>query len=282
LKYAWDVVRETIISKMQDIGLFYERKYDGVSPEEGSSHYVPKTDFESPHTLTLDRIPSGCRVLDIGCAGGYVGEDLVARGCKVTGIDNFPASNPNVLTEFIRHDLDDPDLPVDLANFDWLLLLDVIEHLKSPEQFVARLRDGAAFAKDPRLIISTGNVGFGITRLMLLLGSFNYGKRGILDLTHTRLFTFGSIRKLLEQARYQIVEIRGVPAPIPLAIGHNWVSRLLMFINQSCIRLWKSFFSYQIYIVARPLPTLERLLLDATTVGKNTSAIEAPPPNTTP
>ena len=37
------------------------------------------------------------------------------------------------------------------------------------------------------------------TRAMLF-GQFNYGKRGILDMTHTRLFTFRSFRRLLEEA----------------------------------------------------------------------------------
>ena len=54
---------------------------------------------------------------------------------------------------------------------------------------------------------------------MLLLGQFNYGKRGILDMTHTRLFTFTSLRRLLEQSGFRIVEMRGVPGPFPLAMG---------------------------------------------------------------
>ena len=57
-----------------------------------------------------------------------------------------------------------------------------------------------------KVIVSTGNVGFLITRLALLFGWFNYGRRGILDLTHTRLFTFGTLRNLFEQAGYQIEE----------------------------------------------------------------------------
>ena len=36
---------------------------------------------------------------------------------------------------------------------------------------------------------------------MLLFGQFNYGKRGILDLTHTRLFTFESFRRLFDAER---------------------------------------------------------------------------------
>ena len=53
-----------------------------------------------------------------------------------------------------------------------------------------------------RQICSTrsGNIAFIVTRLMLLLGQFNYGKRGILDVMHTCLFTFALLRRLFEQA----------------------------------------------------------------------------------
>jgi hypothetical protein len=99
-----------------------------------------------------------------------------------------------------------------------------------------------------------------VTRFMLLLGYFHYGSRGILDLTHTRLFTFATLRNLAEQAGYSIEEVRGVPAPFPLALGNNAFARLLVKINSALIRVSKSLFSYQIFMIVRPLPTLEWLL----------------------
>jgi hypothetical protein len=71
-------------------------------------------------------------------------------------------------------------------------------------------------------VVSTGNVAFVVTRLMLPAGQFNYGKRGILDLTHTRLFTFASMRRLFEQQGFLVLETRGVPAPFPMALGRTW------------------------------------------------------------
>jgi hypothetical protein len=122
------------------------------------------------------------------------------------------------------------------------------------------LRKARKKDKAPEVILSTGNVGFVLTRLMLLLGYFNYGTRGILDLTHTRLFTFSSFRQLLEQAGFQIEEVRGIPAPFPLAVGDNWLGTLLLAINRILIRVSRSLFSYQIFMVVRPLPTLDWLL----------------------
>jgi hypothetical protein len=126
-----------------------------------------------------------------------------------------------------------------------------------------RLHDALSQRPDAKLILSTGNVGFFVTRLMLLLGQFNYGKRGILDMTHTRLFTFTSLRRLLEQSGFRIAELRGVPGPFPLAMGGSPLSRLLVRINKALIRVSRGMFSYQIFAVAQPVPSLDYLLLDA-------------------
>ena len=84
---------------------------------------------------------------------------------------------------------------------------------------------------------------------MLLLGFFNYGSRGILDLTHTRLFTFATLRNLFEQSGYRIDEIRGIPAPFPLALGDTALARFLVRVNGLLIRLSRSLFAYQIFMV---------------------------------
>jgi hypothetical protein len=141
-------------------------------------------------------------------------------------------------------------------------MLDVIEHLRSPENFVDDFL--AASARNPHLplVVSTGNVAFIIVRLMLLVGQFNYGKRGILDLTHTRLFTFGTFRRLFEQSGFDVLEIRGVPAPFPLAVG-GAIGRWLLALNKLLISISRSLFAYQIFAVVRPRPSLESLLAHA-------------------
>ena len=70
---------------------------------------------------------------------------------------------------------------------------------------------------------------------MFLFSFFNYGKRGILDKTHTRLFTFSSFKQLIENANFQIKISEGVSAPFPLALGDNFLSNLLLKINNLLI-----------------------------------------------
>jgi hypothetical protein len=100
----------------------------------------------------------------------------------------------------------------------------------------------------PELIITAANVAFFITRLMLLIGRFSYSRKGVIGIGRRRLFTFTSLRELLEQAGYEIVETRGIPAPFPLAIGLNQWSRWLIRLNQLLIWFSKRLFAYQIFI----------------------------------
>jgi glycosyltransferase involved in cell wall biosynthesis len=260
LRYAWDVMKATVSARAQDFGILYERKFDVSGRDESNPLYLPKLDFDSPHTMALARIPAGSTVADIGCAAGYMSRALAAKGCKVTGIDQFPPESDIGLERFLRCDLDTCEFPLDTGSFDYILLLDIVEHLRSPEKFLDSLRECRASSGEVKVILSTGNIGFFITRFGLLLGWFNYGPRGILDLTHTRLFTFRSARALLEQSGYRITEVKGVPAPFPLALGRGFLSRMALRVNKALIRISKSLFAYQIFIVCTPLPTLEWLL----------------------
>ncbi len=168
----------------------------------------------------------------------------------------------------MRCDLNNSDFPLDAGSFDYILLLDIVEHLRSPERFLDSLRQSRASESGVKVVLSTANIGFFVTRIALLFGWFNYGPRGILDLTHARLFTFRTAKALLEQSGYRIAEVKGVPAPFPLAFGDGFLARLALAVNKALIRISRSLFSYQIFIVCTPLPTLEWLLEHAHASGR--------------
>ena len=264
LKYAFDVTRSVLRARAQGLGLLYDRRFDCEPALAVHAHYGLKTGYASPHTLAVDRVSPGARVLDLGCAGGGVADLLTrTRGCRVTAVDRARPLPGVAIEEFALHDLDAGPPRLDYGRYDYVLLLDVIEHLRSPEEFVEKLCEALTMTPRVRLLTSTANVGFFVNRAMLLLGQFNYGKRGVLDLTHTRLFTFQSFRRLFEQAGFRVVETAGVPGPFPLALGDNWLSRTLVAINVWLIRVAKGLFSYQIFLAVEPLPSLDYLLTQA-------------------
>jgi glycosyltransferase involved in cell wall biosynthesis len=259
VKYAWDIFRTMLRAKFHEMNLLYDRKFDVGQVE---LTYDLKLGFASSHTFAMEAVEPGASVLDIGCGQGYVATELARTARRVVGVDQYiRESSDDPKVEFRKWDIDSGEFPVDVEEFDQIFLLDVIEHLKDPEQFMETLR-GAAGHRRPEIILTTANVAFCVTRLMLLLGNFNYGRKGILDRTHTRLFTFASLRELFQQTGFELLEVRGIPAPFPKAVGENALGRLLVGLNQACIKLSRGFFSYQIFIRARALPTVANLLVE--------------------
>ena len=95
---------------------------------------------------------------------------------------------------------------------DFLLLLDVIEHVKEPERLIGRIRAQFDYSP-PTLVLTTPNIAFVVQRhadarpVQLRQGGHPR------PYAHTRLFTFRSLRRLLTDAGFRIMEMRGVPAP---------------------------------------------------------------------
>jgi glycosyltransferase involved in cell wall biosynthesis len=256
--YAWHVVAATVGVKFHQINIFYQRQFDIVNPR---FWYPPKLDFVSSHSVAINAIAPGSRVLDIGCGAGYIGRELEKRGCTVAGIDIATEEKTSLLQRFKKIDLNTDAIPFPIASFDTLLVLDVLEHLDLPSQFrlLEKIRNESRMQK-PDIILTVPNVAFLPIRLQLLMGNFNYGKRGVLDMTHRHLYTFNSIRRFLRQSGFKIETIRGIPAPYPLAIGRNFTGRFLLRLNSMLIRMMPGLFSYQIFIKATPLPTVAQLL----------------------
>jgi 2-polyprenyl-3-methyl-5-hydroxy-6-metoxy-1,4-benzoquinol methylase len=266
MKYAKDVTVAVLRYRAQGLGIFYDRRFDLQAESlDSNEHYQIKFDGISPHTLTFSKVKPGAKVVDMGCAAGYVGSWLQEhQQCDVVGVDQFTHPHQTQLKQFVRHHISE-GLPseLDAQSIDYVLMLDVIEHLPSPERFVHKLAEQLSSSPQVELLVSTGNVAFIVMRLMLLFGQFNYGKRGILDITHTRLFTFSSLRHLFEQAGFEVVSEQGVPVPFGLVFKNKTLVKLLLWTNQAFIRLSKGLFSYQMYMTIKPKPGLERLLKNA-------------------
>jgi glycosyltransferase involved in cell wall biosynthesis len=259
MKYAKDVMLATMSNAFHRAGLLYQRRFD--TTQHDNLHYDLKLGYASSHSYAIDAVPEGARVLDLGSGPAGVASELKKKGCQVSVVDQFeppPGSAEGV--EVHVQDLNDP-LTVRIDS-EYLLMLDVIEHLHSPEQFLEDLRQKFDFT--PRtLILTTPNVAFIVQRVMLMLGQFNYGKTGILDRTHTRLFTFRSIEQLLKDAGLRIKEVRGVPAPFPKVLGNGLLGRAAIAGNLALIRLSKTLFAFQIYIEAETTPDADFVLASA-------------------
>ncbi|MBI4815852.1 MAG: glycosyltransferase [Deltaproteobacteria bacterium] len=268
LRYAKNVLLATFRNTLHRSGLLHQRRFD-VEPDS-NEHYTLKLGYPSSHTYAIAAVPAGAKVLDLGAGPGGLAKLLAKKGCKMAVVDKVAPNEPSADIEVYLQDLEEqPKYPV--AEYEYILLMDVIEHLGSPERFLAGLR--AEFDYRPKhLVLSTPNVAFFVQRLTLLLGQFNYGKAGILDRTHTRLFTFGSIVRLLEDEGFRVKSARGVPAPFPKVLGDGLIGQSAVAINLGLIRISKTLFSYQIFIEADATPDVDFVLRNTQQASKRRAA----------
>ena len=176
------------------------------------AHAFRYTEFQSDpgstHRKIVSLVPPATRVLEFGCATGYMSEVLKNElGCTVTGVEISPeaAELAEQHTErVIVGDAEKIDYAAGLAGeeFDVVLFADVLEHLKQPGDVLRRVRPFVA--ENGSVIASIPNVAHGSVRLALLGGEFRYRDWGLLDETHLRFFTRASIQDLFEETGYVV------------------------------------------------------------------------------
>jgi 2-polyprenyl-3-methyl-5-hydroxy-6-metoxy-1,4-benzoquinol methylase len=160
------------------------------------------------HAVVLRLVPPDTRVLDVGCASGYLGRGLRARGCETSGIDadgEAIASARPFYRDVRQVDLDRVDeLPWDESSFDVVVVADVLEHLLDPRRSLRLLtryvRDGGY------VVVSLPNVAHVSVRLPLLFGRFSYRDTGILDRTHLHLYTWNTALELARSCGLEVVQ----------------------------------------------------------------------------
>ena len=214
----------------------------------GGHGYVPLNEHAySGHAKLLALVGDGKRVLDVGCSSGYLARPLVTRGCTVVGLELDPAAAAEareVCEEVLVGDVESMELPFEPGSFDVVLCGDLIEHLRDPEAFLARVRP--CLKGDGRLVLTTPNVANWAMRLGLLAGRWTYTERGILDRTHTYLFTRSTLVEMLERAGYRVVEL-DFTVPLPVARTPT-TERVAHAIG----RLRPPLFAYQFVAAATP------------------------------
>ena len=197
------------------------------------------------HEKLLALLGRSGRVLDVGCSTGYLASRLQARGATVVGLelDERAAAEARHFCEAVHvGDVETMELPFEQASFDAIVCGDFIEHLRDPQTFLARIRP--LLRINGQLVLSTPNVANWAMRLGLLFGRFRYTEWGILDRTHTHLFTRKTLYECLEAAGYR-VSVFDFTVPVPV-LSTPRVEALAHWIG----RVRPSLFAYQFVIAA--------------------------------
>ncbi len=253
IAYAWDVSRLVGRYRLHKMGF-------GTGELAFSSEpYEMKHDPGSSHGRLLawlaDRPPA--RVLDLGCTDGALAQRMRALGHHVTAVD--VSRHPGVearVDRFIEADLEHgiPDEAGD--GFDVIVCADVIEHLRNPAEMLSAT--ASRLAAGGSVLASVPNFGHWYPRVRVLLGLFDYDRRGILDETHVRFFTRRSFERLVGTAGLSVVRRDATGLPLDVANrgsrDDEAAGRLgaVGTIDRALVRLRPQLFGYQFLYELKP------------------------------
>lgn len=182
----------------------------------------------SPRIRTILEIAQSLnprRILDVGCADGFLSRLLVERtGARVVGLDNSqPALEKAaaVCEEVHMVDLGDGTIPLPDGGIDLIIAGEVIEHVFHTERLLEELHRVAA--PGAHLLLTTPNlsswynrvfVGLGLQPLFLETGTrtSDSGNRFVkpsLPAGHIRLFTPSSLRDIGRRCGWHTVKQAG-------------------------------------------------------------------------
>ena len=158
---------------------------------------------------TVSLVPEGSRVLEIGCADGFMGEYLLKKKqCQVLGVEIDKEAGQKARQrglQVVTGDIEENSVISKIKTknkFEVILASSVIEHLKDPQKALWQWRN---FLKDDGyLIITTPNVAHWSSRLKIFLGKFPCEEYGIFDKNHLHFFTIETFKKLIEDCGFWV------------------------------------------------------------------------------
>jgi hypothetical protein len=157
-------------------------------------------------------------------------------------------------------------------NFDYIFLLDDCGMAQNPDELVLKLAQISKYTPNMKICVTVANIGFLLTRLLLLFGRFSYTRRGILNLNSFHFFTMRSARNIFQQNGFTVSEIRGLPVPYSSLFSSDLLIKRLTFLHKCLIKIRKSLFSFQFVFFITPPISLQHFLSTAIEVSGQKSA----------
>ncbi|MBN1656833.1 MAG: class I SAM-dependent methyltransferase [Anaerolineae bacterium] len=205
-----------------------------------SASHLTKSCYTAHRREILPLVPpSATRILDVGCAHGYLGRTIKEmRAAEIVGIEiNVDQAEQarQFLDRVYVEDIETFLPPYPDEHFDCLIMADILEHLVDPWrvlQAYARYLAPAGIA-----VISVPNVRHYRVIGRLILGSWRYEESGILDSGHLRFFTLDTLLEMVEGAGLEPARVEQIYRARPSArfLNRLMFNRLEAFLAQQYV-----------------------------------------------
>ncbi len=256
MKYAWDVFKATLLAKVQPFHICYDPKYD-CKIDERKANDIADGDLFVQAILGM-KFESRSNIMLVGNVPDMLKNSLREQGHTV----NVKSAKYFQERTHEKHSL------------DYIFLLDD-SVAQNPEEMVEKLKRISAYSPDLKICVTIANIGFILTRLLLLVGRFSYTRRGIINLNSFHFFTLRSARKMFVQNGFTVHQAIGLPVPYDSVVDRGIVATTLTAIHKVFIKVRKSLFSFRFVLVVSPPASLQHLLTSAIEVsGEKSEQIE--------
>jgi 2-polyprenyl-3-methyl-5-hydroxy-6-metoxy-1,4-benzoquinol methylase len=162
-----------------------------MSEKAAFEKYEFKPFFGSSHAWALNKIKnfeSNSIILDVGPGKGDLSQYIKDHGnSNLHAIEIDPPTIKFLEDKKIYINIFQSIDSITELSFDSILLLDVLEHMPDPINFLNNIVE--KLNPDGTILISVPNIAHWSIRLSLLFGYFEPAERGILDKTHLQYFT---------------------------------------------------------------------------------------------
>jgi len=163
-----------------------------------------------PKILEILPAKSGLRILDVGCGNGYLASELVKRGHTVVGIDFDEKAlaiakkhHPEIR---VSHQKAEDRLRQFMEDADVVIAIEVIEHIYSPQTFLANVLE--TLKPGGSVILTTPYHGYWKNLAVAALGKWD----GIFTVHweggHIKFFSTASMKRMLEVAGFKSPRFR--------------------------------------------------------------------------
>lgn len=209
------IIRSWVAVSLLRVGCVTIKTISSVPDFAAGYEMKARSYFDRARVDFVCRLPTdpSAAILEIGCGTGATGDLALKRhrAGRYVGVELFEGAASaarEVLSDVVVGDVETLEFDWQPAEFDALIMSEVLEHLREPWDTLERL---SRFVRPGGLVLaSSPNVSHWRVIRELASGHFPLADQGVFDRTHMRWFTPETFVEMFHRAGFVVDRVRPV------------------------------------------------------------------------